>query len=95
MRLKTAGSTSRRRLGIADAPLDKISANEWLIRHAPYSSGDVSFSAEAADAQKAKALEIDAGAPLFTVERATWLDDMRITYMRLYYPPGYRMRAQL
>lgn len=80
---------------ILDAPLDEISANEWLIRHAPWSSGDVSFSAEAADPAAAAALGVAQGAPLFVVERATWFEDQHITVTRLFHPPGYRLRAEL
>lgn len=81
--------------GILDAPLDKISANEWLIREVPYSSGEVRFSACAAGPREAEALETAEGAALFTIERATWFEDRFITTMKLFYRPGYHMWAEV
>ncbi|WP_411820622.1 UTRA domain-containing protein [Hyphococcus formosus] len=80
---------------IISAPLDEISANEWLIRKVPYSNGDVVFSASAASKREAEAFEIDIGAALFTVDRTTWLDDIFITTMTLRYRPGYQLNARL
>ncbi len=80
---------------ILNAPLKAISANEWLVRHAPYSSGDVRFSAAHADARDAKLLAAPEGAALFCIERMTWLGDEYITHARLKYAPGYEMRANL
>jgi GntR family histidine utilization transcriptional repressor len=80
---------------ILGAPLDRISANEWLVRHAPYSNGDVAFSATQAGPREAAALEAQEGDALFTVDRTTWFEDRFITTMRLSYRPGYKLRAQL
>jgi GntR family histidine utilization transcriptional repressor len=80
---------------ILSAPLDAISANEWLLRQVPYSSGDVMFSAAAAGQTEAGALDAAVGAALFTVDRTTWHGDQFITAMRLFYRPGYQLRAQL
>ncbi|PQA89495.1 GntR family transcriptional regulator [Hyphococcus luteus] len=81
--------------GMLEAPLDEISANEWLVRHAPYSSGDVAFSASAAAPREAAALEAREGDALFTIERTTWREESFITTMKLFYRPGYKMVTQL
>ena len=81
--------------GILTAPLGEISANEWLVRHAPYSSGDVAFSASSASAREAAALETREGDALFTVERTTWFEDKFITTTKLFYRPGYKMVTRL
>ena len=81
--------------GVIDAPLDRISANEWLVRHAPYSSGDVAFLATPAGMREAAALEAREGDALFTIERTTWFEDRFITTMRLSYRPGYKLQARL
>ncbi|WP_370337489.1 GntR family transcriptional regulator [Parvularcula marina] len=81
--------------GVVDAPFDSISANEWLVREVPYSSGDVRFSAMAAGQIEAQALETSVGAPLFVVERTTWLRDLYITTTKLCYRPGYHMKTEL
>ena len=80
---------------IIKAPLNEISANEWLIRKVPYSSGDVIFSASAAAAREAEAFETKIGSALFTIDRTTWLDDVYITTMTLRYRPGYNLQSRL
>ncbi|WP_428408503.1 GntR family transcriptional regulator [Hyphococcus sp.] len=81
--------------GIVDAPLNDISANEWLLKHAPYSSGDVAFSAAPAGAREAAALDVPEGAALFIIDRTTWLNDRHVTTMRLHYRPGHKLHAAL
>lgn len=80
---------------ILKAPLDTISVNEWLIREVPYSSGDVIFTAQKASKREAKALKIAPGEALFTIDRATWFEDIYITAVKLFYPPGYALRTML
>ncbi|MEP1229306.1 MAG: UTRA domain-containing protein [Litorimonas sp.] len=80
---------------ILNAPLEQISANEWLVKEVPFSNGDVIFSAIGADKTTAKALETHIGTALFTVERTTWSLDEFITTMKLYYKEGYQLRSRL
>ncbi len=80
---------------ILNAPLETVSANEWLLRQVPYSSGDVAFSANVAREAEANALGVPVGSALFTIERATWRNDEFITAMRLYYRPGYELKTKL
>ncbi len=81
--------------GILEAPLEEISANEWLLKHAPYSSGDVTFSATLAGPREAAALDIAEGEALFTIDRTTWQDNLHVTTMKLHYRPGYKLKAQV
>ncbi len=80
---------------ILEAPLDRISANEWLVQTVPFSSGDVAFSAVNADKAVANAINTDIGAAIFLIERTTWLEDEFITTMKLYFKQGYQLYAQL
>jgi GntR family histidine utilization transcriptional repressor len=82
---------------LPDPPPDftAISANEWLVRNVPYSTGDISFSAEAAAAVEARALGIDAGAAVFVTDRTTWTDGTPVTAVRLVHVPGYRLHTTL
>jgi len=80
---------------ILNAPLDKISANEWLVKTVPFSSGEVVFSAVSADKKIARAIGTDIGAAIFAIDRTTWLDDEFITTMRLYYKEGFQLHSQL
>lgn len=72
-----------------------VSANEWLIQNAPYTSGDIAFSASNADKVLAEALEASEGAAIFVVDRITWDKEVPITAVRLSYAPGYRMNTRI
>jgi GntR family histidine utilization transcriptional repressor len=76
---------------IMDAPLDKISVNEWLVLSVPFSSGDVVFCAESADERIADAIESKIGNAIFVVDRTTWIGEEFITTMKLYYKDGYQL----
>ncbi len=80
---------------ITDASFKTISPNEWLVQEVPYSDGDISFSACAADEKIADFLEIKSGSPLFLVERTTRMHDISITTLKMYYPEGFRMSSRL
>ncbi|MGL5010044.1 MAG: GntR family transcriptional regulator [Paracoccaceae bacterium] len=71
-----------------------ISANEWLVRNVSYATGEISFSAAAADAREARALDVAVGAPLFITERVTRdAAGALITWVRLAHAPGYQLRT--
>ncbi len=76
---------------IVTADLATISANEWLVLHAPYTKGCMSFSAVLASANDASILRTNKDAPLFLINRNTWAGDRGITSVRLLFAPGYRM----
>ena len=80
---------------IVEAPLCDISANEWLVKTVPFSTGDVMFTAVNADNKTASALETDEGAAIFVVDRTTWLSDAFITTMKLYYKAGFQLYSRL
>ncbi|MBR9834725.1 MAG: UTRA domain-containing protein [Alphaproteobacteria bacterium] len=80
---------------IKKAPLDEISANEWLVQTVPFSDGDVSFTAVAASKDVASALECEAGAALFVIDRTTSLAGEFITTMKLFYREGYQLYSRL
>ncbi|MEX0343214.1 MAG: GntR family transcriptional regulator [Erythrobacter sp.] len=72
------------------AELGELSVNEWLVRRVPFTRGEVSLSATAADERLGAILATHEGAALFTMNRETWLDERPVTAMTLYYPPRYR-----
>jgi GntR family histidine utilization transcriptional repressor len=78
---------------IAQTDLSVISANEWLVQNAAFSSGDFAFGAIAAPDGIAARLACPPGAPLFTLDRTTWAAALPITSVRLSYAPGFQMRA--
>jgi GntR family histidine utilization transcriptional repressor len=80
---------------IMAAPLDQLSANEWLVKTVPFSSGDVVFSAESADSTIADALQSNVGNAIFVVDRTTWMGNDFITTMKLFYKDGYRLYSPL
>ena len=78
-----------------EVDLESISANEWLVRNLPFSSGDIALSAANASAREAALLETSQGQALFVVERTTWQGECPITSVRMLHAPGYRMRMTL
>ena len=70
-----------------------VSANEWLVRHMPYTEGDIAFSACSAAPEEAGWLRVAPGAALFVAERTTWAGAVAITLVRLAYAPGYRVQS--
>ena len=78
---------------IVDADLEATSANEWLVQNAPFTSGDITFSASAASRDEAELLDTREGEALFIVERITWQATAPVTHVRLAYAPGYRLHS--
>lgn len=76
-------------------PFTEISGNEWLLRHAPYTHGEIVFSAANASAGEAGALACAPGAALFVTERLTWNEGDAVTKVRLVFAAGHQMRAAL
>jgi GntR family transcriptional regulator, histidine utilization repressor len=81
--------------GILAADLSAISANEWLVAHAPFTHGDYAIAATAAPGDVARALRAPAGTAVLTVTRTTWDGARPITWVRLTFPPGHRISADL
>ena len=80
---------------ILNADLHSISANEWLVRRVPFSSGEITFSAANANSTEAGLLNIPEGAAVFIGERTTWQGDQSITTVRMVHEPGFRMRTTI
>ncbi len=78
---------------IVDADLKRESANEWLLVHAPFTHGDIAFTAASASAKEAELLDTQIAEALFIVERLTWADETAITSVRLTYASGYRLQT--
>lgn len=76
---------------VRDLAFDDISPNEWLVRNASYSTGEIAFLAEAATEKDAEVLNLNQGDPVFIVERVTRSDSATITWVRMAYRPGHRM----
>ncbi|MCW1919629.1 GntR family transcriptional regulator [Rhodobacter sp. KR11] len=70
-----------------------ISANEWLVAHVPFVTGDIAFSAEPAAPEVAAAMGLAPGAPVFVTERCTWGERAPVTWVRLTHAPGYRLQT--
>ena len=83
---------------VLPAPLpdfSRQSANEWLVTHIAYTTGDIAFSAANPTAREAKVMGISATAALFIAERTTWTPDAPITFVRLTHAPGYRVQTMV
>ena len=80
---------------ILESDLTQINANEWLVQNAPFSQGDIWFSAENASDIEAEHLATTAGAAIFTIERMTKIAETTITLVKLAYAPGFRMHTTI
>ncbi len=81
--------------GIRDVDLTQETANAWLVANAPFTHGDIAFSAAAATGAEATHLGCRPGSALFIVERTTWNGPAPITLVRLAYAPSYRMQTAI
>lgn len=70
-----------------------VSANEWLVAHVPFVTGDIAFSAEAAGEEVGRAMGLEPGAPVLVTERCTWGERAPVTWVRLTHAPGYRVKT--
>ncbi len=80
--------------GIDSADLTEVSANEWLVGHAPFTHGDYEVGARAAG-DLAPRFCCDPDAALVTVRRRTWAGELPVTEVRLTFAQGHRIRAAL
>lgn len=80
---------------IFEAPLSKISANEWLVRTVPFSTGDVAFMAVNVDEKVSEALDTPIGTAALVIDRTTWLGEEFVTTIKLYYREGYQLYSKL
>lgn len=71
------------------------SPNKWLVENAPYTKGDIAFSAANAGEMESKLLSCNKGDALFVIERRTWMNEMVITTAQLIFSPRYRMHTDI
>jgi len=79
---------------ILNVDLTRESANEWLVRHKPYSRIEVRFSAMNAEGEAAMHLSTPVGSALFVIERTTWIGPAPITTVLAVAAPGYQLSAE-
>lgn len=76
------------------ADFSTVRPTEWLLEAIPFSKVEINLSAELADQEMSDYLACSVGDPVFTAERSTWWDGDAVTYVRLTYPPGYRLTTK-
>tara|TARA_B000000460_G_scaffold243695_1_gene212898 strand:+ start:2741 stop:3454 length:714 start_codon:yes stop_codon:yes gene_type:complete len=79
--------------GMSSVDFRLVNANEWLVRNAPYSRADFTFSAANADARDARMLQTHPGQALLILHRTTWNEDHPITTVRIACKPGHQISA--
>ncbi|MCC5978023.1 MAG: UTRA domain-containing protein [Salinarimonas sp.] len=80
---------------IMEVDFARISANAWLVQNVPYTRGELTLSAAAADADCAACLLCAPGAAIFTMERITWIGDQPVTLVTQSHPPGYAISTAI
>ncbi len=81
--------------GFAEADLDQISPNEWLVLNAPFAHGTFDYSATAATREEASHLDCPPNTPVMTLERCTFSPTAPVTHVKLTYAPGYRLHLSI
>ncbi|MGR3762146.1 GntR family transcriptional regulator [Roseobacteraceae bacterium NS-SX3] len=79
---------------ICEVDLIRESANEWLVRHRPYSRCDLRLYARNSTESDAAVLDSAVGDALFVMERTTWIGDAPITSLSAVARPGYQLFTQ-
>lgn len=74
---------------------DTVSANEWLLKHTPYTLGEIIFAATSANHEEATPLRCSEQSALFTIDRVTWDGAAAVTKVRVLYGPGHKIRTAL
>ncbi len=64
----------------------RISPGRWLLSRIPWTDAEHQISALNADHRIAERLQIARNKACLCIERRTWLEEKRITYVRLIYP---------
>lgn len=80
---------------VLDADFSSAGPNDWLVQKVPFTNLELSFLATKADQTVAEFLDTQAGEPIFTAERITWLRGQPVTLAKLFFAPGYRMTTHL
>ena len=80
--------------GLAES-YETVSANEWLLKHAPYTNGEIAFYATSATSEEAQILCCHKNSALFAIDRLTWDDGLAVTKVRLLFAPGHRLSTIL
>lgn len=81
--------------GAAAADFAQTAANEWLLRHAPFSHGTLDYCARLPAPEAAAALDCDTAQPTLVLDRTTHGAEASITWVRLTYAPGYHFTITL
>ena len=81
--------------GAKEESFTEISSNEWLLKNAPYTHGEIAFSAANASAPEADALACPPMSALFVLDQITWNGKTAVTKVRLFYAPGHNISATL
>lgn len=80
---------------VHEADFAQVSANEWLLRHAPFSHGALDYFAACAGPEAAAQLGCPPEVPLLTLDRITHAAEAPITWVRMAYAPDYHLTLQL
>lgn len=78
-----------------EAPFDAVSGNEWLLAHAPYTHGEIAFSASNVTAAEAGLLLCAPHSAVFVIDRLTWDHQQTVTQVKLTFAPGHQLRTAL
>ena len=80
---------------ILSVDLSVENANEWLVTHAPFTNGDIAFSAIQANTTIARKMGVNLNEALFMLDRTTWNEQVAITTVRMIFHANYQMQTTI
>jgi GntR family histidine utilization transcriptional repressor len=81
--------------GALGESFETTSANEWLLKYAPYTHGEIKFGATSAMKSEADILQCPPQSALFTIDRVTWDAGLAVTKVRLLFGLGHQICTDL
>lgn len=78
-----------------DEGFETVSANEWLIDNAPFSSAEFAFTAIRIGPEEARIMGLSPDEAVLSSERVTWLGDQPVTFVRMVNRPGHRIVTRI
>lgn len=79
----------------AAADFHAKSPNEWLLENVPFTRSELSIHALSVDPQTAELLDVAPGAAILALDRATWLEERPVTFVRLMHDTGHVIRSSI
>ncbi|MFD1882583.1 GntR family transcriptional regulator [Paracoccus pacificus] len=79
--------------GMTAEALESVTAYEWLSRNTTVTRANIELSASAATESEAVPMGLPTGAPMLTINRTLWSQEVAISHARQIFAPGYSITS--